>query len=179
MADKSLTELIRVYFKAYETKDRSALESTLSDVFTFTSPHEDHIDCATYLERCWPNSKHTRAIRIRKLFDRGNEAFVLYDLEPDNGQHGILHWKRRQDRNDRSIFRFENRQSRGHQVTPFRTLKIRVWNHAVPAPLYVWRPFRLAASAPPRVVRNLMRAMRAWNEQTLPCRGLRVNDTAR
>jgi hypothetical protein len=31
MADKSLTELIRIYLKAYETKDRSALESTLSD----------------------------------------------------------------------------------------------------------------------------------------------------
>jgi hypothetical protein len=29
MADKSLTELIRIYFKAYETKDRSALELTL------------------------------------------------------------------------------------------------------------------------------------------------------
>jgi hypothetical protein len=86
MADKSLTELIRIYFKAYETKDRSALESTLSDDFTFTSPHDDHIDRATYLERCWPNSRHTRAIRIRKLFDQGNEGFVLYDLEPDNGQ---------------------------------------------------------------------------------------------
>jgi hypothetical protein len=86
VADKSLTELIPIYFKAYETKDRSALESTLSDDFTFTSPHDDHIDRATYLERCWPNSKHTGAIHIRKLFDRGNEAFVLYDLEPDNGQ---------------------------------------------------------------------------------------------
>jgi ketosteroid isomerase-like protein len=86
MADKSLTELIRIYFKAYETKDRSALESTLSHDFTFTSPYDDHIDRATYLERCWPNSKHTRAIHIRKLFDRSNEAFVLYDLEPDNGQ---------------------------------------------------------------------------------------------
>jgi hypothetical protein len=56
MADKSLTELIRIYFKAYETKDRSALEST------------------------------TKTIHIRKLFDQANEAFVLYDLEPDNGQ---------------------------------------------------------------------------------------------
>jgi hypothetical protein len=60
VADKSLTDLIRIYFKAYETKDRSALESTLSDDFTFTSPHDGHIDRATYLERCWPNSKHTR-----------------------------------------------------------------------------------------------------------------------
>jgi hypothetical protein len=86
VADKSLTELIRIYFKAYEAKDRPALESTLCDDFTFTSPHDDHIDRATYLERCWPNSKHARAIHIRKLFDRGHEAFVLYDLEPDNGQ---------------------------------------------------------------------------------------------
>jgi hypothetical protein len=77
VADESLTGLIRIYFKAYETKNRSALESTLSDDFTFTSPHEDHIDRAIYLERCWPNSKHTRAIQIRKLFDRGDEAFVL------------------------------------------------------------------------------------------------------
>jgi hypothetical protein len=86
MANKSLTELIRIYFKTYETKDRPALESTLSDDFTFTSPHDDHIDRGTYLERCSPNSRHTKAIRIRKLFDQGNEGFVLYDLEPDNGQ---------------------------------------------------------------------------------------------
>ncbi len=38
MPDKSLTELIRIYFEAYEIKDRSALESTLSDDFIFTSP---------------------------------------------------------------------------------------------------------------------------------------------
>ena len=48
--------------------------------------HDDHIDRATYLERCWPNSRYTKAIHIRKLFDQGNEAFVLYDLKPDNGQ---------------------------------------------------------------------------------------------
>lgn len=38
MSEKSLPELIRTYFMAYETKDRSALESTLSGDFTFTSP---------------------------------------------------------------------------------------------------------------------------------------------
>jgi len=46
MPDKSLTELIRIYFKAYETKDQSALESTFSDDFIFTSPCDDHIDRA-------------------------------------------------------------------------------------------------------------------------------------
>src|SRR6266536_2871090 len=55
-----------------------------------------------------------------------------------------------------------------------RLISIRV--SLPPAPSYVSRPFRLAASEPPRVVRNLMRAVRSWNEQTLPCRGLRIND---
>ena len=86
MPDKSLPELIRIYFKAYETKDRLTLESTLSDDFTFTSPHDDHIDRATYLERCWPNSARTRAINIRKLFGQGDEAFVLYDLETEGAE---------------------------------------------------------------------------------------------
>ena len=40
----SLSELMRAYFKAYKTKDRAALESTISSDFTFTSPYDDHID---------------------------------------------------------------------------------------------------------------------------------------
>jgi hypothetical protein len=83
---QSLSELMRTYFKAYETKDRVALESTISSDFTFTSPYDDHIDLSTYLERCWPNSGRTKTIRIRKLFENGNEAFVLYDLQPNEGK---------------------------------------------------------------------------------------------
>jgi ketosteroid isomerase-like protein len=81
-----LSELIHTYFKAYETKDRAALESTISSDFTFTSPFDDHIDRSTYLERCWPNSERTKTIHIRKLFENGNEAFVLYDLQPSEGK---------------------------------------------------------------------------------------------
>lgn len=58
----------------------------MSDDFRFTSPHDDHIDRATYLERCRPNSERTKSINIRKLFDRGDEAFVLYDLEPEDAE---------------------------------------------------------------------------------------------
>jgi hypothetical protein len=86
VADKSLTELIRIYFKAYETKDRSALESTLSDDFTFTSPHDDHIDRATYLERCWPNSKHTRAIHFANFSIAATKPLSSTIWNRDNGQ---------------------------------------------------------------------------------------------
>ncbi len=85
MSQHSLSDLMRKYFAAYETKDRAALESTLSDDFTFTSPKDDHIDRGTYMARCWPNSERTKAIHLRKLFEHGDEAFVLYDLEPMSG----------------------------------------------------------------------------------------------
>jgi ketosteroid isomerase-like protein len=85
VARSSLSDLIRKYFAAYENKDRAALESTLREDFTFTSPKGDHIDRETYLIRCWPNAERTKAIRLRKLFEQGDEAFVLYDLEPLSG----------------------------------------------------------------------------------------------
>ena len=36
--------LIRIYLKAYKTKDRSALESIVSEAFTFTSPRDQYIN---------------------------------------------------------------------------------------------------------------------------------------
>jgi len=76
-----LSDLIRKYYGAYEQKDRKAIEPLLTDDFTFSSPHDDHIDRATYFTRCWPNSERIRAFHIEKLFEEGNEAFVLYELE--------------------------------------------------------------------------------------------------
>ena len=37
------------------------------------------------MARCRPNSKQTKAIHLRKLCEQGDEAFVLYDLEPMSG----------------------------------------------------------------------------------------------
>lgn len=65
----------------YETKDRQAIEKLLSDDFTFTSPYDDHIDRKAYFERCWPNSDRMRSFRVVKLFESGDEAFILYEAE--------------------------------------------------------------------------------------------------
>jgi hypothetical protein len=63
-----------------------------------------------------------KAIHIRKLFDQRNEAFVLYDLEPDKGEpfrnREFVTGSGGKIKNDRSLFRIENRQSRGQQVAP-------------------------------------------------------------
>lgn len=74
-----VSDLIRKCLSAYESKNRKVLEESLSDDFTFTSPLDDHIDKTAYFKRCWPNSENIRAFQIKKLFEKGNEAFVRYE----------------------------------------------------------------------------------------------------
>ena len=86
MSNQSVTDIVREYYAAYESKTLNALEPLLSDDFRFSSPLDDRIDRTAYLERCWPNSERIRAFHIQKLFEQNGEAFVLYDLEPITGQ---------------------------------------------------------------------------------------------
>jgi ketosteroid isomerase-like protein len=80
-----VSDLIRKYYAAYEQKDRKAIEPLLTEDFSFTSPQDDHIDRAAYFNRCWPNCEGIRAFHIEKLFEHGNEAFVLYERESKVG----------------------------------------------------------------------------------------------
>jgi len=102
MGKTDVPALIRAYYGAYETKDRAALESLEGEGFTFTSPYDDHIDRRAYFERCWPNSKAIRRFTIGRLFDRGDEALVQYELELTSGTRfrNVEH------------FRFEDRRVR-------------------------------------------------------------------
>jgi ketosteroid isomerase-like protein len=80
-----LSTIVLKYLGAYETKNRNALEAVLSANFTFTSPVDDHIDRATYFERCWPNSEGRKSFRVEKIFTEGNECFVAYEGERTSG----------------------------------------------------------------------------------------------
>lgn len=82
----SFADLIRACFRAYETKDRSALESLLADDLTFSSPVDDNIDRETYFQRCWPNSEHLKSFEIEKILMEGNEAIVRYKATTHDGQ---------------------------------------------------------------------------------------------
>jgi hypothetical protein len=57
----------------------------MSDDFTYNSPRDDHIRKAEYFERCFPNSENIRSLHIEKLFVQGNEAFVRYWAELEDG----------------------------------------------------------------------------------------------
>ena len=86
MVAQSKSDKIRSYFGAYKSKDRKVLEDGLADDFTFTSAYDDAIDKATYFERCWPNSERIRSHIIEKIFEQGDEAFVLYKCITNDGK---------------------------------------------------------------------------------------------
>jgi ketosteroid isomerase-like protein len=85
MRSNRISDLVRNYFSAYESKDRETVEGLLADDFTFTSPLDDRIGREKYFERCWPNSEGIRAFTIEKLSENDNGAFVLYELELNSG----------------------------------------------------------------------------------------------
>jgi hypothetical protein len=85
MANGNIADLIRQAFKAYETKDRGLIEAVMGENLTFSSPRDDHIDRATYFDRCWPNADKFKTFEIEKLFVDGDEAFVRYLCEPFSG----------------------------------------------------------------------------------------------
>lgn len=82
----SIPDLIRACFRAYETKDRAAIERLMADDLTFGSPLDDNIDRETYFERCWPNSGHLDSFEIEKLLVEGNEAMVRYKATASDGR---------------------------------------------------------------------------------------------
>ena len=79
-------KIIKDYYAAYEKKDWNMLTSLLADGFTFTSPNDDHIDLATYKERCWPNSANIKRFDIDKLIVKGDDAFVTYNGWTNDGR---------------------------------------------------------------------------------------------
>ena len=79
------SEIINRYFSSYETQDRPVVEDLLSPDFTFTSPYDDHIDREVYFERCWKFSNSSPTFRFVKLIENGDDAFVLYECTPKDG----------------------------------------------------------------------------------------------
>lgn len=57
---------------AYREQDQEAAERLLDDGLSFTSPQDDHIDKATFLERCFPTADR---------FER-QEVSLLREIEP-------------------------------------------------------------------------------------------------
>lgn len=81
----SNADIIRACFRAYETKNRTAIEPLIAEGFRFSSPYDDRIDRKEYFERCWPNAEFTRAIRLENVVEDGDAVLVLYEFEAQSG----------------------------------------------------------------------------------------------
>ena len=78
----SASDVVRAAFQAYLDQDLEAERALLADDFTFTSPQDDHIDKAAFLERCFPTTERLRSQHLLELVDAGEDAaFILYEYE--------------------------------------------------------------------------------------------------
>jgi ketosteroid isomerase-like protein len=80
------TEVVRSAFEAYLAQDREAEERLLADDFVFTSPQDDHIDKAAFLERCFPTADRLVSQTILELLETSSGGvFILYEYELHSG----------------------------------------------------------------------------------------------
>jgi ketosteroid isomerase-like protein len=77
-------ELVESFYRAYERRDRDALEAALADDFTFSSPYDDRIGKAEFLERCFPNPDLV-SFAFKRIVDGGDEVVVTYEYERKQG----------------------------------------------------------------------------------------------
>lgn len=83
----SNTEVVRAAFAAYRAQDRAAADALIADDFVFTSPQDDHIDKAAFMERCFPTADRFVSQDILELVDAGADGvFVLYEYELTTGE---------------------------------------------------------------------------------------------
>ena len=80
-------QIIRKYYTAWEKGDWHALDSLLTDDFTFTSPNDNHDSKSVFETRCWtPNVNLIAHFDLQQIAGNGNDAFVMYVLHIKNGK---------------------------------------------------------------------------------------------
>src|SRR5262249_24014034 len=70
----------------YVDKDRAAIEALLADDYHFTSPIDNALDRAAYLEICWPNSAAMTRFTDVYEFEDGERALIVYEADTSTGE---------------------------------------------------------------------------------------------
>lgn len=80
-------QIVRNYYAAWQKKDWQALDSVLTDNFTFTSPNDDHDSKALYKSRCWtPNVNLIGHFDLQLIAGKGDDVLVMYVASIRNGR---------------------------------------------------------------------------------------------
>ncbi len=73
-------------FDAYLRQDREAEDRLLADAFVFTSPQDDHIDKATFFERCFPTARLVSQEMLYVVPTGDDNLFAMYEDELKTGE---------------------------------------------------------------------------------------------
>ena len=79
-------QMLRDLYAAYIDQRKDIVGTMLTEDFTFSSPRDDHINRATYFERCWPNEPLLKAFDIEFLSVEGDQGVVRYRAETTDGK---------------------------------------------------------------------------------------------
>ncbi len=83
----SSTDVVRTAFDAYLAQDRMTMERLLAEDYVFTSPQDDHIGKADFLERCFPTAARLTSQEILELVGAGDDGvFILYEYQLKSGE---------------------------------------------------------------------------------------------
>jgi ketosteroid isomerase-like protein len=72
MSPSRPTDVVLAFMQAFRDQDRDRAEALMADDFVFTSPQDDRIDRATWLERCFPSADH---------FDSPSTTLQIVDVD--------------------------------------------------------------------------------------------------
>lgn len=78
----SEVETVRAVFDAYLRHDRETEDRLLAEDFVFTSPQDDHIDKATFFDRCFPTADRVTTQEMLYVVPAGGgDVFAMYEYE--------------------------------------------------------------------------------------------------
>lgn len=80
------SDTVRASSAAYLSQDLATADSLLAVDFVFTSPQDDHIDKAAYLQRCFPNADRFASHELLHAVELpGDDVFIVYEYQLKTG----------------------------------------------------------------------------------------------
>jgi len=78
-------DVVTDFVRAYDEQDLPAARDLMAEDFTFTSPQDDHIDKAAWVERCFPTRDRFVDLRVLQIVDGGDVTLYRYEYELEGG----------------------------------------------------------------------------------------------
>ena len=79
------SDIVRASVDAYQRQDVAAAERLFAPEFVFTSPQDDHISKAEYLERCFPTVDRFADSEVLQMVETSHGVLSLYEYELVDG----------------------------------------------------------------------------------------------